>query len=153
MSTPRPFSDREVRIGRTVLKAFSKANVWVYRATGGRVGSRWMQGAPICLLTTIGRKSGEPRTTPLLYLQDDDRVLMVASQAGMPTHPLWYKNLLANPDCEVQIGSETRKMRARTASAEEKDALWPRLVEMYSDFSDYQARTERDIPVVIFEPV
>lgn len=151
-SAPRPYTEREIRIARPLIRWLSRANVWVYRQSGGRVGGRWLRGAPVCLVTVTGRRSGQPRTLPLLYLEDGERLILVASQGGMPTHPLWYRNLQAHPDCEVQIGREQRKMRARTASPEEKRAYWPRLTAMYRDYDDYQARTERDIPVVILEP-
>ncbi len=104
------------------------------------------------LLTTIGRRSGEPRIPPLIYLEDGDNVGTVASKGGTARHPLWYRNLQANPDVEVQIGADKRELRARTASAEEKDRLWSRLTTIYPDYDDYQARTDRDIPVVILEP-
>ena len=104
------------------------------------------------LLTTVGRRSGEPRVAPLIYLEDGDSVVTVASKGGSARHPLWYRNLQANPDVEVQIGADRRKLRARTASAEEKDKLWSRLTIVYPDYDDYQARTDRDIPVVILEP-
>jgi deazaflavin-dependent oxidoreductase (nitroreductase family) len=148
----RPYTEREERLGMLVVKAMSKANVWAYRATGGRVGGRFLRGAPVLLLTTRGRRSGRPRTAPLLYLADGERVVVVASKGGMSEHPLWYRNLLADPDCEVEIGRERRAVRARVASAAEKRELWPGLVAMYRDYDDYQARTERDIPVVILEP-
>ncbi len=106
-------------------------------------------GSEMCIRDS---KSGKPRTLPLLYLEDGDRVVLVASQGGMPRHPVWYLNLQANPDCEVQIGNTVRKMRARTASPEEKKELWPRLVAMYPSYDDYQKRTTREIPVVILEP-
>lgn len=140
------------RVANVVIRILSVLNVWAYRASGGRIGGRFLRGAPVCLLTTRGRRSGEPRVAPLLYLADGERVVVVASKGGMSHHPLWYGNLQAHPDCEVQIGSARRAMRARTASAEEKTALWPRLVAMYRDYDDYQARTDRDIPVVILEP-
>ena len=127
-------------------------NVWVFRATGGRLGSRFAGGAPVCLVTTKGRKSGAPRTVALIYLADGENVVIVASKGGMAKHPIWYLNLVANPRCEVEIGGAKRSMVARTASAAEKQALWPRLVGVYRDYDDYQARTERDIPVVILEP-
>jgi deazaflavin-dependent oxidoreductase (nitroreductase family) len=152
MTQPRPFTPQQERVGRVVIRAMSALNVWVYRLSGGRIGGRFLRGAPVCLVTTTGRKSGEPRTAPLLYLADGPRVVIVASQGGMSKHPVWYLNLAANPRCTVEIGSEKRAMVARTASAEEKAALWPRLVAMYRDYADYQARTERDIPVVILEP-
>ena len=149
---PRPYTPTEEKIGNVLIKWMSRANTWVYRASGGRLWSRWLHGAPVMLLTTTGRKSGEPRTVPLLYLRDGDNIVCVASKGGMSKHPLWYRNLEANTDCEVEIGSTRTPMRARRASDEEKAALWPRLVAMYKDFDDYQARTERNIPVLILSP-
>lgn len=146
------YSPRQERIASVVIRVMSVLNVWLYRASGGRIGGRFLRGAPICLLTTRGRRTGEPRVAPLLYLAEGENVVIVASKGGMSKHPLWYLNLLADPDCEVEIGSTRRAMRARTASAEEKAALWPRLVAMYPDYDDYQARTDRDIPVVVLEP-
>ena len=150
--TLKPYTPTEIAFARPVIRAMSALNTWVYKLSGGRVGGRFLRGAPILLLTTRGRKSGQPRTTPLLYLADGSRVVVVGSQGGMPSHPLWYRNLVANPDVEVQTGRERRAMRARTASPDEKRALWPRLTDMYRDFDDYQKRTARDIPVVILEP-
>ncbi|RMF24988.1 MAG: nitroreductase family deazaflavin-dependent oxidoreductase [Deltaproteobacteria bacterium] len=149
---PRPYTPAEEKFGNIVIKWMSRANTWIYRATKGRVWGKWLHGAPVMLLTTIGRKSGQPRTVPLLYLRDGDDIVCVASKGGMSKHPLWYRNLEANPDCEVEIGGERMSMRARRASDEEKAALWPRLVAMYKDFDDYQARTERNIPVLILSP-
>jgi deazaflavin-dependent oxidoreductase (nitroreductase family) len=149
---PKPFTPTQERVARVVVRAMSAANTWVYRLSGGRVGGRFLRGAPVMLLTTVGRKSGRPRTAPLLYLRDGDDVVIVASMGGMSQHPLWFRNLEANPDVEVQIRGETRKMRARRASDEEKAALWPRLVAMYADYDQYQARTDRNIPVVILSP-
>jgi len=104
------------------------------------------------LLTTVGRKSGRKWTVPLLYLRDGERVLCVASKGGMDHHPLWYHNLVANPEVEVQIGSDVKPMRAHTATEAERTVHWPRLVEMYHDYADYQARTERIIPVIVLTP-
>jgi deazaflavin-dependent oxidoreductase (nitroreductase family) len=104
------------------------------------------------LLTVTGRKSGQPHTSPLLYLKEGDTIVTVASKGGMDHHPVWYLNLKANPDVQVQIGKETRPMRARTATLEEKAAYWPKLVAMYRDYDDYQKRTKREIPVVILTP-
>jgi deazaflavin-dependent oxidoreductase (nitroreductase family) len=105
------------------------------------------------LLTTIGRKSGRPRTVPLLYLRHGEDVVIVASKGGMSHHPLWYRNLKAKPEVEIEIGTERTAMRARTATVDEKAALWPSLVAVYRDFDDYQARTERNLPVVILSPL
>jgi deazaflavin-dependent oxidoreductase (nitroreductase family) len=103
----------------------------------------------VLLLTSRGRRSGQPRTTPLLYLRDGERLVVVASKGGFSTHPLWYRNVEANPHVEVELGGARSAMLARRASDAEKRALWPKLVAMYRDFDDYQARTDRDIPVVI----
>jgi deazaflavin-dependent oxidoreductase (nitroreductase family) len=149
---PRPFTEREERIGSVVVRLMSNLNTAVYRLTGGRVGGRFLRGAPVFLLTTIGRKSGQPRTAPLLYLKEGNDYVVVASKGGMSHHPLWYRNLEANPEVEIELGREKFKARARRANAAEKKALWPKLVAMYRDYDDYQARTERDSPVVILTP-
>lgn len=142
-----------------ILKYVAATNVWVYRRTNGRlmgtwrVGSGFRRGVPICLLGHTGRTSGRARTTPLLYLRDGDRVVLVASQGGLPKHPQWYLNVRADPEVTVQVGGDVRKMRARTAGPEERDRLWPRLVALYADFESYQSWTDRVIPVVVCEPV
>lgn len=141
-----------------IIKVMSRVNVAVYRATGGRIGGTWRigsafpRGVPVCLLTTKGRKTGLPRTLPLLCLPDGDRVIVVASQGGLPKHPLWYLNVQADPEVTVQLRRDVRRMRARAADPAERAALWPRLVAMYADFDRYQAWTDREIPVVICEP-
>ena len=141
-----------------LLRLYSLAHVWVYQKTGGRLGNKWRIGAafprgvPVLLLTTIGRKSGQRKTTPLLYLRDGDRVVIVGSQGGLPKHPQWFLNLQKTPEVEVQIGQEVRSLRARVANPEEHAVLWPRLVDLYADFATYQAWTDRAIPVVILEP-
>jgi deazaflavin-dependent oxidoreductase (nitroreductase family) len=149
---PRPFTATEERIGNVVVKAMSALNTFVYRLTGGRLGGRFLRGAPVLLLITVGRRTGQKRTAPLLYMKEGNDYVIVASKGGMSQHPLWYRNLEANPDVEIEIGREKLKARAHRASAAEKKALWPKLVAMYRDFDDYQARTERDIPVVILSP-
>jgi deazaflavin-dependent oxidoreductase (nitroreductase family) len=107
---------------------------------------------PICLLEHRGRRTGKLRTTPLVYLRDGDRIVVVASQAGRSTDPLWYRNLQADPEVTVQVRGDRRTMRAHTASPEERTALWPRLVALYRDYDSYQSWTEREIPVVVLEP-
>jgi deazaflavin-dependent oxidoreductase (nitroreductase family) len=148
-----PWTPGQERAANVVIKIMSALNIWVYRISGGKIGGRFLRGAPVCLVTTTGRKSGQPRTAPLLYLADGERVVIVASKGGMAKHPIWYLNLVANPRCTVEIGREKRAMQAHTASAEEKAALWPRLVSMYRDYADYQARTDREIPVVVLVPL
>ncbi|WP_347238624.1 nitroreductase family deazaflavin-dependent oxidoreductase [Dietzia sp. E1] len=140
------------------MKVMSRVNTWAYRVSGGRLGGSWRVGSalrtpvPVCLLTTTGRKSGEPRTVPLLHFPDGDRVLLVASQGGLPKHPQWYLNVLADPAVTVQVGRRRRSMTAREATPAERAELWPKLVERYADFADYQANTSRVIPVIICEP-
>ena len=148
-ATARPWTPFEEKMGSAVVKAMSVANTWIFRATGGKYGAKFMHGAPVLLLTTKGRKTGEPRVAPLIYLRDGDRLVIVASKGGMAKNPLWYGNLIANPNVEVELPGEKIAMRAERATDEEKALLWPRLLEVYPDYDDYQARTERNIPVVI----
>lgn len=150
--TKTPWTPAQERFGTYVVNAMTAMNVWLYRLTGGRLGGRFLRGAPVCLVTTIGKRSGERRQIALIYLQSGDDVVVVASKGGMSHHPGWYHNMMANPRVEVQVGATSRTMRARPASAEEKRALWPRMVAIYPDYEDYQARTTRDIPVMILSP-
>lgn len=147
-----PWTERQIRMAAPFMKLMTVVNTFVFRVSGGRLGSRFLRGAPVGLLTTRGRRSGEERTLPLIYLADGERIVLVASKGGMPTHPAWFLNLEADPEVTFQTGSEPRAMRARRASAEEKAKLWGRLCAVYPDYDDYQARTDRDIPVVILEP-
>jgi F420H(2)-dependent quinone reductase len=152
-ATARPWTPFEEKLGSVAVKAMSAANTWIFRASGGRWGAKFLYGAPVLLLTTVGRKSGQPRVAPLIYLKDGERLVLVASKGGMSHHPHWYRNLENNPDVAVELpGAAKVEMRALRASDEEKALLWPRLCEIYPDYADYQARTERDIPVVILEP-
>lgn len=148
----KPFTPMQEKLVGFFTKPMSAINTWLYRSSGGKIGGRWMYGAPVMLLTAVGRKSGEPRTTPLLYLRDGDNIVTVASKAGVSHHPQWFRNLESNPQCEIEIGTEKIRATARRATADEKRALWPRLTEMYPDYEVYQQRTERDIPVVILSP-
>lgn len=149
---PAPFTPTQERIGEVVVRAMSAVNTWLFQASGGRLGSRFLRGAPVLLLTTVGARSAQRRTTPLIYLADGEDLVVVASKGGMSHHPAWYHNLMKNPDARVQIGTDERRVLARRATAAEKAALWPRLVAVYRDYDDYQARTERDIPVMILQP-
>jgi deazaflavin-dependent oxidoreductase (nitroreductase family) len=142
-----------------IIKLMSRVNTRVYRVTGGRIGRSWRVGAgfrkpvPICLLTTTGRKTGQPHTVPLCYLQDNDSVVLVASQGGLPTNPQWYYNIKANPEVQIEIGKRRTDCTARVAGPDERARLWPKLVDMYADYASYQSWTEREIPVVICTPV
>jgi len=123
-----------------------------FRANGGEVGGNFA-GAPMLLLHTTGARSGQERINPMMY-QDlgNGRVAVFASKAGAPTNPDWYHNLVANPDVTVEIGTETRRYRARTATAEEREPIWSTQKQRYPGFAEYEAKTSRQIPVVIFEP-
>lgn len=121
-----------------------------YLETGGEDGHTW-RGAPTLLLTTTGRRSGKKTTTPLIYGIDGDRYLVVASKGGAATHPMWYTNLVANPEVEIQVKAEKFRGRARTAEATDKPRLWKLMTATWPAYDDYQARTQRDIPVVIIE--
>lgn len=137
---------------RVVIKWMSRLNSWAYQASGGRIGGSFLQGAPVALLTTIGRKTGRPRVSPLLYLRDGDRVVLVASQGGRANNPMWYLNLKADPHVTIQIKKDILKLTARDATGAEREHYWPQLVEMYSSFEDYQSWTDRVIPIVICDP-
>jgi deazaflavin-dependent oxidoreductase (nitroreductase family) len=139
-------------VSSKVLTFVSRLHVLVYRASGGRLAGHFRKVAPVLLLTTTGRKSGKQRTTPLLYVQDDEQYVIVASVGGAPTHPAWYLNLQGNPAATIQIGSRRIAVSARTASAEERARLWTRVTEMYPAYDDYQAKTSRTIPIVILAP-
>ena len=134
-----------------VQKWAAKLHASVFRATGGRVGGR-MVGSPVLLLVSTGRKSGQKRTTVLLYLEDGGRYVIVASNGGTATHPVWWLNLQADPEATVEIGGRKIHVRATEARGEEKARLWQRLVRMYPSYEDYQKRTDREIPVIILEP-
>jgi deazaflavin-dependent oxidoreductase (nitroreductase family) len=130
---------------------FGQAHVRAYRETGGERGYRW-RGTTILLLTTTGRVSSEERTTPLIFRDDDndDAWVVVASKGGAPEHPDWYKNLLADPQATLQVKSERIPVRAETAQGDERARLWKRMTEVWPDYDQYQQRTDREIPVVVF---
>jgi deazaflavin-dependent oxidoreductase (nitroreductase family) len=119
-----------------------------YRETNGEVGYVW-NGVPILLLTTIGRKTAQPRTSALIHGRDGDRYLVIASQGGAPAHPNWYLNLLANPNAEIQVKADRMKVTARTASDDEKPRLWKIMTDAWPNYDVYQTRTDRVIPVVV----
>lgn len=124
----------------------------LYRATHGLVGHRFPGAPSTLLLDHVGAQSGVKRTSPLYYVEDGANLVTVASKGGHPRHPAWFHNLRANPETTVQVGSERRPVRARVATPQERRRLWPRVVEAYGGYADYQRRTGREIPLVILEP-
>ena len=148
-SPPKGLNSPQTKI---IIKWMSRINTWAYKATSGKVGGKFLKGAPVALLTTTGRKTGESRVSPLLYLREGNRVILVASQGGAATNPMWYLNLKANPKVTVQIKDEVLTLTARDATESERAEYWPKLTAMYSSFDDYQSWTDRVIPVVICDP-
>ncbi len=135
----------------TLMKVMSVTHLFWYRLTGGVIGGSF-GGNPMLLLTTTGRKSGRPRTTPLQYLADGENMVLVASNGGNPWHPAWWLNLERNPDAEVQVRNERRRVKAEKAEGEERERLWRLVVEMYSGYEGYQKTANREIPVVVLRP-
>lgn len=131
-----------------IFKAITGLHAKLYRLSRGRLGAR-LAGAPVLLLDHVGRRSGTRRTTPLLYLEDGDDLVVVGSRGGSKAPPAWWLNLEARPETIVQVGPERRAVVARTASPDEKAALWPRVVDLYAGYETYQRRTDRDIPLVV----
>ena len=137
---------------KRIIKWMSRANTWIYQKTDGKLGGKFLKGAPVALLTTTGRKTGEPRVSPLLFIREGNRIVLIASQGGAATNPMWYLNLKANPSVSVQIKDEVLNLIARDATEEERAHYWPKMASMYSSFDDYQSWTDRVIPVVICDP-
>jgi deazaflavin-dependent oxidoreductase (nitroreductase family) len=138
-------------MNKSLMKAIGTVHTALYRASGGRLG-RHMRGSQVVLLTTVGRKSGRKRTTPLFGLQDGENWTLIASQGGHPEHPNWYLNLRDHPDVELQVGGETVRMRAETAQGAERERLWAKMADMYDGYNEYQKLTTRTIPVVVLRP-
>jgi F420H(2)-dependent quinone reductase len=134
------------------FKWMSRLNIFMYRRGGGEGLGGTFQKIPVALLTTTGRKTGQPRVSPLYFLRDGDRVIVAASKVGAEKNPMWYLNLKADPKVSVQIKREVLDLTARDASEEERAKYWPQLVKMYPSYEDYQSWTDRTIPIVICEP-
>ena len=130
---------------------FGEDHVRRYRETGGAVGHDWKEGSTVLLLTTTGRRSGKPRTTPLIYARDGDRYVIVASKGGAPEHPGWYRNLNKDPEVELQVRDQVFPARARTAAGDERERLWRKVNEVWPHYAEYAQRTDREIPVVVLE--
>ena len=141
--------------GRAIMKYLSRFNVKLYQLSGGRIGGSLPTPSgpvPVGLLHHVGRTSGRRLITPLVTMVDEDRFVVVASQGGLPENPQWYRNLLAEPDVSFEFRGITTPVTAHTATTDEKTVLWPRLVDLYADYANYQRWTERDIPVVVLTP-
>ena len=124
----------------------------LYRGTRGAIGRRLVDN-DMCLLTTIGRRSGIEHTVPLLYLRDSERLVVIASWGGRDEHPHWYMNLLANPAGQVQVLGDRWSVAATTAPADERAVWWPQILEAYDGYGVYESRTDREIPVVFLDPL
>ena len=138
-------------MGATGLRWTGKLNIPLYRLSGGRIGGR-IADAPVLLLTTTGRKSGQLRTAPVVYLADGENLVVIGSNAGHSRTPAWSLNLKANPDAEVEVGRKRLPVRARVAEGEERAGLWRKHNDQYSGFDEYEARTDRDIALFVLEP-
>ncbi len=133
------------------LMLLGAEHVRVYQETDGAEGYLW-NGVPILLLTTVGRRTGEPRTVPLIFGRDEDRLLVVASKGGAPHHPLWYENLAADSAVSVQVRGDQGAFVASTAAGAEHDRLWQVMVDQWPNYDTYQSRTDRPIPLVVLTP-
>jgi F420H(2)-dependent quinone reductase len=138
-------------MGDFFIKWMSRLNTFMYRRNNGQGLGGTFQSIPVALLTTTGRKSGQPRISPLYFHRDGDTVVVAASKGGSDKNPMWYLNLKANPKVQVQIKKEVLDLTARDATDEERAKYWPRLVEMYPTYEDYQSWTDRTIPLVVCE--
>jgi F420H(2)-dependent quinone reductase len=147
----RFYSRISMSLGATGLRWVGKLNTPLYRLSGGRIGGK-VGRAPVLLLTTTGRKSGEQRTAPVVYLKDGERLVVINTNAGNQRIPAWSLNLKANPDAEVEVGRERQAVRARIAEGEERTELWDKHMEQYAGWDDYKAKLSREISVIVLEP-
>jgi F420H(2)-dependent quinone reductase len=133
-----------------LMKYFARAHIWVYQRTNGRLGAKllWF---PAALITTTGRKTGQPRTTPTLYLRDGERIVLHASFGGRTEHPGWYRNLKSNPKVHIQIRGEHLDLIARDASEDERNCYWSKLIRIYPPYQGYRQAADRVIPLVVCE--
>ncbi len=138
---------------RLAANVYSKVNLVVYRLSGGRLMNKGPANKPICIVTMTGRKTGKKRDIPLMHVPYGDRKILVASLGGVSKNPLWYYNLKANPDVTITVDGASAAYRAREISPEEKASLWPVIVDAYPPYDSYQARSDRDIPVFVCDPI
>ncbi len=145
------FKESQLPAIRKVIALTSKFQAGVFRLTKGRLMNTFL-GGPVCLVTMTGAKSGKTRRLPLIHIAHGENKLLVASSGGMPKNPVWYYNIKAYPEIQIMADGEEKTYQARQVSDEEKAALWPVLLDVYPDFDEYQARTDRNIPVFSCEP-
>jgi deazaflavin-dependent oxidoreductase (nitroreductase family) len=139
------------RAATQVWKAFQGSHLALFRASGGRLGGS-LRGVKILFLHHVGRRTAAVRVSPLLYVENERVLAIIASKGGHPSHPAWFHNLMARPDVEVELGRERRPVRARLADGDERALLWSKAVSAWPDYERYQRRTDRQIPVVVLEP-
>jgi len=151
MPSDRFYSRISMSLGARGLRAAGKLNTPLYRLSGGRIGGK-VGRAPVLLLTSTGRKSGLERTAPVVYLADGENVVLINTNAGNAKIPAWSFNLKANPEAEVELGRERRRVRARVAEGEERADLWRKHIEQYAGFDDYKEKLDREISVFVLEP-
>lgn len=149
-----PFAHFLARLvgSRFVVRALSRLNVWIYRASGGRLANR-IDGRPICLVTLARRRSGKPAMIPLMYTPHGEDVLLVASLGGAPDNPAWYHNVKHHPRVSVQLGRHRRNMMAREALGAERERLWPVVVASFPAYEAYQRKTTRMLPILVCSPI
>lgn len=140
----------QTKMNKTGAKIFTGLHGLVYRISNGKVGGK-MAGGAIIVLGTTGRKSGKKRERPLIAGDHPDGWVVVASFSGHDEHPAWYHNLMSNPDATVQLGSDVHSVRARVSEGDEREKLWDEMASIYSDYDEYQAVTDREIPVLVLE--
>ena len=133
------------------VQLYGQEHVRRYRETGGEVGHAWKEGSTVLLLTTKGRKTGNETTTPLIYAEDGDKYVIVASKGGAPEHPGWYLNLAKDPNVELQVKDDVFPARASTAEGAERERLWRLANTVWKHYDEYQQNTDREIPVVVLE--
>lgn len=136
---------------RSIMQLFGSLHRGLYRATGGAIGGRF-RGGQVLLLTTVGRKTGQPRTWPLLYFPDGNAFVIVGSNGGQDTHPAWYLNLVKNPTATIEVGRQRLRVRAKQAEGAERDRLWQLVVRTLPFYAEYEKMTKREIPLMVLAP-
>ena len=149
----KPIPTSRVARFKRQMAAYSRLNVWVYRLSLGRLMNTAMGGYPICLVTLVGRKTGRKRTIPLIHVPDGEDEILVGSQAGLDSDPAWTHSIRANPEVTITFDGRKRRFLARQIGDEEKRQIWPHLCSIYPAYDEYQARTDRNIPVFRCRPL